>query len=71
MPSVPPREGNIWVHALSVGEVLSAVSFVNALKERYRDREIVFTVTTRQGMEIARRELGGKVNMLITMPMDF
>jgi 3-deoxy-D-manno-octulosonic-acid transferase len=68
----PPMEmgGNIWIHALSVGEVMSAVSLVKAIKRAFPSKDIVFTVTTRSGMEIARKELKGVVSRLHMMPLD-
>jgi 3-deoxy-D-manno-octulosonic-acid transferase len=54
-----------------VGEVNSALPLVKALKRAYPTKEIVFTVTTRQGMQIARRELGDEIRALIPMPLDF
>jgi 3-deoxy-D-manno-octulosonic-acid transferase len=56
---------------LSVGEVLSAIPLVKAVKERDPRVEIVFTVSTVKGMEVARDELSGKVGALLTMPIDF
>jgi 3-deoxy-D-manno-octulosonic-acid transferase len=71
LSSVPIEGANIWVHALSVGEVISALSLVDALRLKYPGKNIVFTVTTSTGMNVAQRELGGKVNALVTMPIDF
>jgi 3-deoxy-D-manno-octulosonic-acid transferase len=66
-----PRKNGIWVHALSVGEVTSAIPLIRALKLEFPRKDIVFTVTTRQGMEIARKEIGDEVGLLLPMPLDF
>ena len=60
----------IWIHALSVGEVMSAIPLIEAIKLKYRDKEIVFTATTSKGLDIARKEIGGRVKVL-PMPLDF
>ncbi|MBU0544431.1 MAG: 3-deoxy-D-manno-octulosonic acid transferase [Proteobacteria bacterium] len=60
----------IWIHALSVGEVISAVPLIGEISTRYPDKEIVFTVTTTRGLSIARKEIGGRVK-IIPMPLDF
>src|SRR5260370_1509319 len=40
-------EGTIWIHAVSVGEVLAAQPLANKLKERCRDRPLViYTMPT-------------------------
>lgn len=69
---VPPpvEKGNIWIHALSVGEVVSAVPLVKALQEAFPSRGVVFTVSTATGMRIAREALQGRVQVLHTMPFD-
>jgi len=71
LPAQTPWEKSIWIHALSVGEVTSAIPLIRALRQEYAQKEIVFTVTTRQGMEIARREIGDEVRLLLPMPLDF
>ncbi|MCD4721706.1 MAG: 3-deoxy-D-manno-octulosonic acid transferase [Desulfobacula sp.] len=43
----------VWIHALSVGEVISAVPFVNALKDQFKDLAIVFTASTKTGFDMA------------------
>ncbi len=47
----------IWVHALSVGEVVSAVPFVKSLKAKVPSTDIVFTTSTKTGFDIAQKLL--------------
>jgi 3-deoxy-D-manno-octulosonic-acid transferase len=65
------RDKGIWVHALSVGEVTSAIPLVRALKVEFPQKDIVFTVTTRQGMKIARKEIADGTGLVLQMPLDF
>jgi 3-deoxy-D-manno-octulosonic-acid transferase len=62
---------NIWVHALSVGEVISSKPVIRGLKERYPSKKLVLTVKTVQGMKVAKEELGTDVDGLFFMPLDF
>lgn len=71
LPSNGPRRGCLWVHALSVGEVLSAVHLVRELRRDYPQKDLVLTVTTAQGMAVARHELQGDVEWILPMPLDF
>ncbi len=52
----------IWIHAVSVGEVLAAVPLVHALRERYPTIPLVLTTTTPTGSERVRAQLAGEVD---------
>lgn len=71
LPHNHSKKRNIWIHALSVGEVISSLPLITAITERYPSRTIALTVKTSQGMKIARDKLSGKVDMLVPMPLDF
>lgn len=43
----------VWIHALSVGEVKSALPLVMGVHEHFPDTPIVFTVSTRTGYDTA------------------
>ncbi len=71
MPPGPPVRASVWIHALSVGEVLSAMPLVEAVKRRYPERDIVFSASTEKGIGIARESLGQAGILVATMPVDF
>src|SRR5512141_486341 len=48
-----------WIHAVSVGEVISSGLLVQLLKERYPDAALVFSTVTPTGQAAARRRLKG------------
>ncbi|MFZ2447393.1 MAG: 3-deoxy-D-manno-octulosonic acid transferase [Syntrophobacteraceae bacterium] len=60
-----------WVHALSVGETLSAIPLVREIKKRRPDLDIVFSTATETGMSIARERLSDEVDLFFFMPHDF
>jgi 3-deoxy-D-manno-octulosonic-acid transferase len=69
---IAPSEGRrIWIHALSVGEVISAVPLIRAIKSRFPSQPIVFTVKTSQGMAVAKKVLKDEIENLLPMPVDF
>jgi 3-deoxy-D-manno-octulosonic-acid transferase len=55
----------IWVHALSVGEVRSAIPFVQALKKKRPGAQIVFTASTKTGLETAQQLFSGDNRLLV------
>lgn len=61
----------IWIHTLSVGEVLSAVTLIDAIKERYPDRALVCSVSTHSGYQVATESLSKSVDLVFFFPYDF
>jgi 3-deoxy-D-manno-octulosonic-acid transferase len=51
------RPGAIWIHAVSVGELLSGVALAKRLKEAYPARPLVVSTTTITGQSLARERI--------------
>jgi 3-deoxy-D-manno-octulosonic-acid transferase len=49
--------GAIWIHAVSVGEVLAAQPVVEGLRARYPERAIFVSTTTETGQKLARERM--------------
>ncbi|HLF18097.1 MAG TPA: 3-deoxy-D-manno-octulosonic acid transferase [Candidatus Omnitrophota bacterium] len=60
---------NIWLHAVSVGEVLAMTDFIKQLKARYPRYQIVCTSVTKTGYALANQRLSGDCVVLYA-PMD-
>jgi 3-deoxy-D-manno-octulosonic-acid transferase len=63
------RPGCIWVHAVSVGEVLAVSQLIAELQGKYPDRQIFISTTTATGQRLARQRFGE--NRVFFMPLDF
>jgi 3-deoxy-D-manno-octulosonic-acid transferase len=63
------RERVIWVHAVSVGEVVTAAAILDELKKRTPLTRVVLSTTTSTGQETARKR-GLDVDALIYFPYD-
>lgn len=71
-PDLPTSAADrLWVHALSVGEVLSAIPLLEELKNRYPSKEIILSTKTFTGLAVARKKLSDTVDYVISMPLDF
>ena len=71
LPATDPRRNNLWVHALSVGEVISALPLLEALHTRHPERGLVFTAATSRGLAVAAERLPDRVSGPAPMPVDF
>lgn len=64
-----PRQA-IWIHAVSVGEVLAAKALVNGMKSRFPGRPIFLSTTTATGQRVARERIDG-VSGFFYFPFDW
>jgi 3-deoxy-D-manno-octulosonic-acid transferase len=60
---------DIWIHAVSVGEVIAALPFLNALKMESPDIKTVLSTTTYTGQKIARERFPA-ADRVMYMPWD-
>ncbi len=65
-------DGNrtVWIHAVSVGEVLAARPLVPALRERLPGHRLFLSTTTMTGNAVAKRAVRG-IDGLFYAPFDF
>ena len=67
--AINPREvPSIWIHAVSVGEVLATGALIPALRDRYPDHPLWLSTTTQTGRAAATRLDG--VDGLFYFPFD-
>ena len=64
-----PSRRAIWVHAVSVGEVLAIAGLVTDLRRRFPQYRVVVSTTTDTGQKLARTRFGG--NNVFYFPLDF
>lgn len=65
----PDAEPSIWIHAVSVGEVLAARALVPDLRKRYPHLRLFLSTTTITGQQVARSRVP-EVDGLFYFPLD-
>ena len=61
----------VWIHALSVGEVLSSTALIKKFKEAYHDYSVALSVSTLSGYEVARECFADETDCIFFFPYDF
>lgn len=62
--------GSLWVHAVSVGEVLSAVALIHRVRRARPDVDVFLSTATLAGRETAEKRLAG-VARIFYAPLDY
>jgi 3-deoxy-D-manno-octulosonic-acid transferase len=60
---------DLWLHAVSVGEVLACLPFLKALKKEFPTRKIVLSTTTYTGQKVARDRFP-EADRIMYIPLD-
>jgi 3-deoxy-D-manno-octulosonic-acid transferase len=64
------RPGAVWIHAVSVGEVLAGVPLAKRLKEAYPKRPLIISTTTLTGQALAKERIPF-ADTVIYFPFDW
>ena len=64
------RKGAIWLHAVSVGEVLAGATLAKRLKEQFPERPLVVSTTTMTGQSLAKERMAF-ADAVIYFPLDW
>src|SRR5215467_3956119 len=59
----------IWVHAVSVGEVMAATELVAGLRQKFPQHRVLVSTTTSTGQKLARKRFGE--HNAFYFPLDF
>ena len=67
---LPKDRQRIWIHALSVGEVLSVQPLIKKLRQVCPDVLLIFSATTKTGEKLAGEVLAGDIDLFVPFPFD-
>lgn len=70
LPAGPPVDRPVWIHAVSVGEVLAAKPLLTALQASRPALSFIISTVTLTGNALARKELGG-ASAHVFFPFDW
>src|SRR5215470_15587629 len=65
----PAATRTIWVHAVSVGEVVASSAAIGALRQKFPGYRVVVSTTTATGQKLAANRFGA--DNVFYFPLDF
>ena len=63
--------GAIWLHAVSLGEVLSSAALIRQLRADYPTASLFVSCGTTAGRQVAEQKLAGVVDGIFFLPLDY
>jgi 3-deoxy-D-manno-octulosonic-acid transferase len=63
--------GAIWLHAVSVGEILSSLEFLKRLRQEFPHTRLFVSTTTLAGRALAAEKLPGLADGIFYAPVDY
>jgi tetraacyldisaccharide 4'-kinase len=63
--------GAIWLHAVSMGEILACVEFARALRAEFPHSRLFVSTSTLAGRAAAEQKLGGTADGIFFAPVDY
>jgi len=64
------EKGGIWIHAVSVGEVLAVLPLIQAVQARWPGRQLFVSTATLTGQTLARKKLADEIGVFY-FPIDW
>ncbi|HPN87865.1 MAG TPA: 3-deoxy-D-manno-octulosonic acid transferase [Candidatus Omnitrophota bacterium] len=64
------KKENIWIHAVSVGEVLVIVPLIRQLQDHFPQCQVVCTTVTKTGYDLAKSQLFSSNVIVLYAPFD-